>query len=287
MKKSLYFPHDYNARNDIKLQSLMSEQGVAGIGIYWCLVEMLYEQGGKLPLSACKGIAYTLRVGCKCIANVIQKHGLFEYDSVWFWSPSVVNRTKTLKKLSETRKFSAMQRWNRFQNDTNQSIDNQQEDKNPTDANALHLQSKSNALAMHSQCTCYAIKIKENKESISNEIPKKADELLSGSGDFCTVKKSKKNEATQSDEKKQSPLFRPPSVAEVQAYIGEKGYHFSAEEFCDFYASKNWFVGKNKMRDWKAAVRNWERRRKEQATMQQQRRQTVIAIKPNDEWQQG
>ena len=42
MKKMYYFQHDYNARNDPKLQALIVEMGVAGIGIYWCLVEMLF-----------------------------------------------------------------------------------------------------------------------------------------------------------------------------------------------------------------------------------------------------
>ena len=36
-----------------------------------------------------------------------------------------------------------------------------------------------------------------------------------------------------------------------------------AEAFCDFYASKNWMVGKNKMKDWNAACRNWARRQEE------------------------
>lgn len=56
--------------------------------------------------------------------------------------------------------------------------------------------------------------------------------------------------------------FIPPTVEEVAAYINEKGYHINAEEFVDFYQSKGWKVGKDKMSDWKAAVRNWERRRK-------------------------
>ena len=55
-----------------------------------------------------------------------------------------------------------------------------------------------------------------------------------------------------------------PTVDEVQAYITEKGYHISAEKFIDHYQSNGWMVGKTKMKDWKAAVRNWERNYKEQ-----------------------
>jgi len=53
--------------------------------------------------------------------------------------------------------------------------------------------------------------------------------------------------------------FEPPAIEEIKAYILEKGYSFDAESFFDFYESKGWFVGKNKMKDWKAAVRNWHR----------------------------
>ncbi len=53
------------------------------------------------------------------------------------------------------------------------------------------------------------------------------------------------------------PLFTPPSVKEVAAYAEERGYDIDAERFVNFYESKNWMVGKNKMAKWKAAVANW------------------------------
>lgn len=59
--------------------------------------------------------------------------------------------------------------------------------------------------------------------------------------------------------------FSPPSLSEVQAYISERGSAVDAQQFVDFYASKGWMVGKNRMKDWKAAVRTWEKRRKEEA----------------------
>lgn len=63
---------------------------------------------------------------------------------------------------------------------------------------------------------------------------------------------------------KESSRFQPPTISEVQNYILENGYTISASRFIDFYQSKNWYVGKNKMKDWKAAVRNWAARDKEQ-----------------------
>lgn len=59
--------------------------------------------------------------------------------------------------------------------------------------------------------------------------------------------------------KKRASRFTPPSVEEVRAYCFERGNNVDPERFVDFYESKGWTVGKNRMRDWKAAVRNWER----------------------------
>lgn len=62
---------------------------------------------------------------------------------------------------------------------------------------------------------------------------------------------------------KKRTVFTPPSLQEVRDYVKDQNYHVDPENFMDFYTSKNWYVGKNKMKDWKAALRTWERRRKE------------------------
>ena len=56
-----------------------------------------------------------------------------------------------------------------------------------------------------------------------------------------------------------SSKFVAPTFEEVQAYINEKQYNFDAAHFIDYYTSNGWRVGKNPMKDWKAAVRNWAR----------------------------
>ena len=58
--------------------------------------------------------------------------------------------------------------------------------------------------------------------------------------------------------------FTPPTVDEVREYCIERGNNIDAEAFCDWYESVNWFVGKNKMKDWRAAVRTWERKDRNQ-----------------------
>ena len=54
--------------------------------------------------------------------------------------------------------------------------------------------------------------------------------------------------------------FTPPSIDEVSAYCTERNNGIDPQHFVDFYEAKGWMVGKNKMKDWKAAVRTWEGR---------------------------
>lgn len=58
--------------------------------------------------------------------------------------------------------------------------------------------------------------------------------------------------------------FIPPTIAEVSSYCKESGYSVDAQRFVDFYSSKGWMVGKNKMKDWRAAVRGWATRDKQE-----------------------
>ena len=53
-------------------------------------------------------------------------------------------------------------------------------------------------------------------------------------------------------------VFTPPTTAEVAAYCQERKNSVNPERFIDFYTSKGWLIGKNPMKDWKAAVRTWE-----------------------------
>ena len=54
-------------------------------------------------------------------------------------------------------------------------------------------------------------------------------------------------------------VFSTPTVDDVRAYCLERNNKVDPQQFVDFYESKGWMIGKNKMKDWKAAVRTWER----------------------------
>ena len=62
-----------------------------------------------------------------------------------------------------------------------------------------------------------------------------------------------------SDKPTKRTRFIPPTKEEVEAYCFERQNNVDAERFIDHYTSNGWLVGKNKMKDWKAAVRTWEK----------------------------
>ena len=232
MKDTYYFQHDYNARNDPKLQEILLEHGVAGVGIFWCVIEQLYEQGGKLPHKACKSIAFALHVDCKLVESVVKDFDLFRLDARHFWSKSVIARLDRRKEISDRRKSAAASRWKQRQ----QEVQVQSKD----DTNALQELSKE----------------KESKG-----------------------KETKGKEIEEEEGAKTAKRFCPPTLEEVKAYCAEKEYNIDAERFIDFYTSKGWFVGKNKMKDWQAAVRNWHKGGKGNGGAR-----TTANNNVNDEW---
>lgn len=73
-----------------------------------------------------------------------------------------------------------------------------------------------------------------------------------------TLKRRDKNDSLSKKETKK--VFKPPSVEEVRAYCLERKNSVDAQKFVDFYQSKGWMVGKNKMTDWQSAIRStWEK----------------------------
>lgn len=57
---------------------------------------------------------------------------------------------------------------------------------------------------------------------------------------------------------KKSSRFTPPSLDQIIIYCQERNNKINPDQFVNFYQSKNWMIGKNKMKDWKACIRTWE-----------------------------
>lgn len=92
------------------------------------------------------------------------------------------------------------------------------------------------------------------------------EQTLEVNSHSLTQKKSKVKDSKE--DKKTIERFTPPSVKEVSEYCLSRNNGIDAQSFIDFYKSKGWMIGKNKMKDWKAAIRTWESSRKEKASTQ-------------------
>jgi hypothetical protein len=111
--------------------------------------------------------------------------------------------------------------------------------------------------------------ISERSPNDPRTIPEHKEELQEGKN------QKKKNPPTPRGGK-----FAKPTVEEVQAYCFERNNGISAEQFVDHYASNGWRVGPNPMKDWRAAVRTWERKDR---FSQPQRQKTKYAQLPMKE----
>lgn len=160
MKDLQYITHDLGARNDPKLLMLQMEMGGQGLAIFWCLVEMLWENDGRLPLDP-RPIAFSLRwATAEEVDRVIREFGLFENDGDQFWSRSALERIAQKKERLAVRENSARNaanvRWGRT-----------------ADADAMRGACESNAGAMPIKIDRYIDKQKE-----SNNTPLTAAEFF-------------------------------------------------------------------------------------------------------------
>lgn len=80
---------------------------------------------------------------------------------------------------------------------------------------------------------------------------------------------------TVTNTEKKSKRFVPPTVDDVKEYCRERNNNVNPDSFVNFYESKGWKVGKEPMKDWKAAVRTWEQRDKEEQKQQATKNQSL------------
>lgn len=92
--------------------------------------------------------------------------------------------------------------------------------------------------------------------SAQSECRHERDNGAGVSGTLIDINKNTNKEKEKINKKKK---FAPPAVDEVAAYCLERKNGVDAQKFVDYYTANGWRVGKNKMQDWKAAVRTWER----------------------------
>lgn len=126
------------------------------------------------------------------------------------------------------------------------------------------------ALKRYSNVTVTESNAPDKEEDKEREVEREIDVESKTSREPIEEEKKKTANAVK---KETASRFQPPSVDDVRKYCRERGNGVDAEQFVDFYTSKNWMVGKNRMRDWKAAVRTWEVRDGRPRTVQTEKKQ--------------
>lgn len=102
--------------------------------------------------------------------------------------------------------------------------------------------------------------------------------------DLLTTDLPKEKEIYKEREEVKPKKFTPPTVDEVREYCLEKGYDIDPQYFIDFYESKGWMVGKNKMVNWRACVRTWVRNNKQKPTAPSKPTEQSKTYNPVTEW---
>lgn len=114
-KTSIYFPHDYDARNDSRVLRLRMKHGAAGYGVYFMILERLRESDDWTEHETYDLIAFDLRVEEELVRSVVEDFGLFEISSEdgSFSSLSFTRRMGKVDDLSRKRAAAVSQRRDR------------------------------------------------------------------------------------------------------------------------------------------------------------------------------
>jgi hypothetical protein len=171
MKDTYYFSHDYNSRQDEKIKRLIMKHGLLGYGIFWAIVEDLYNNANALQMDY-EGIAFELRVDESIIKSIINDFKLFVFNEDTFGSLSVEKRLNHRNEKSNKARNSANKRWEKTNNN----------------ANALQTQSDSNAIKeiKGNEIKSKEIKIKENKINIKEFVFLSESELNKLNEEFAS-----------------------------------------------------------------------------------------------------
>lgn len=229
-----YFPHDSNAKDDPKCVLLIDDMGMEGYGIYWMLIEVLREQPDySYPIVNAMALARRYNTSTESVKQVIYKYDLFvvEEDRIFF-SESLNRRMAEAEMRSKI-----------FAEAGKRGAEIRWGKPSDSHPIATLSQGDSHPIANKSKSKYKSkTKVKENTHIV------------------CT-----KESAT-------SVRFTPPSIEDVRMYVRDEGLDIDAEEFMDYGIANGWKLSNgNPMKDWRATLRQWHRRKNQQKENQQRK----------------
>jgi len=140
MKKT-YLQHQSNSFTDIKIIKMRSKLGIESYGIFWALLELLFNEENKLCVDDYSVLAFSLQCDADKLKSVIEDFDLFVIEDGCFYSKRLNDHIDTINNKSAKAKESASKRWNnanakRTQSDSNASkVEYSKEDKSKVKKN--------------------------------------------------------------------------------------------------------------------------------------------------------
>ena len=238
-----YFSISVDFFQDIKIRKLVRSQGGKAATVYVLLLCIIYKNGyymrwdNELPfiISEQTGFeeVYIQEVIKYCLSIGLLSKELFEKEGV-LTSEEIQNNYREVS----TRRACSIKEYSLINTGENPVIVTETPviaEKTPVSATETPV-----IAAISTQS-----KVKESKEK-----------EISPNGD---TKKVPEGLSSPESPKTSRKRFEKPTIEEITAYCKERGNGIDAHGFFDYYESKGWVIGKSPMKDWKAAVRNWER----------------------------
>ena len=272
MKDAFYFSHDSNASRDAKIVAVRRKFGAMGYGVYFMIIERLREERDYTHCRCYADLAYDIQVDEEVVRSIVEDFELFAFTECGdrFFSPSLLRRMELMEASLQERSKSSASKSRRtgisrgnpnfLLGHTNPYKEKIEKNRENSDKINNSDNSVDNSLTIIPNYDNDAAIAKDNSVQNYERIMPPIKE-----------KKEKETEPnlTQGGEsapetRNATPRFVAPTEGEVERFVREGGYEVDAERFVSFYASKGWMVGRNKMKDWQAAVRNWHRRERKE-----------------------
>ncbi len=208
-KETFYFSHDYNVRSDDKIKRLIRAHGMTGYGIFWTIIEDLYNNANALKTDY-EGITFDLRADANIVKSIINDFDLFVIENGLFGSVSIERRLDERNKKSEKARQSAFKRWNKIR----------------ADANALQTHCEGNAIK---DSIVKESKVKESKEEEECSFNFYSEEVKKAKEFAGQMSKEYVNLCNHVCQKNKDGTWRLPFVLKIKNQL-------SLDEFSKLYA---------------------------------------------------
>lgn len=224
-----WFKHDSNATQDAKIKKLIIRYGATGYAIYFHCLELIAGNVSETNLT------FELEHDSEIIADNLRIQGSHDRSGI-----DLVE--EIMRFIVEIGLFE------------------QSNDK----IFCFKLLKRLDASMASDGFRRMIVKAKESHDRVMIESCPSHDNIML---DYTILDKTTKEKKRREKEAPASPAPAPkvksfikPTLEEVRAYCTERGNTINPQAFIDFYVSNGWKVGKNAMKDWRAAVRTWEQR---------------------------